>query len=157
MANIYDDIDLKFSYNGDYDLSSGDLADTSEDGLLSLRQQLHSIMASSFKDWEIYPNFGAGLNDFVGEANTRSTARTLQDRIRTSIISTGIVAEQDLQIKVTPVHIHKVLVTLLISAVATPNNNLSSNKDRMVISLVFDFVEQGIFFPEKPLKLLGGS
>lgn len=149
MANIYDDIDAKFNWNGDYDLGpDGDIADTSSDGLLSLRQDLHTICASSLRDWELYPGLGATLDDFVGEPNNRTTAEAIHDRLKISIVSAGIVQDGDLDIKIVPVHRSKVLIIIKINAAATPFNKLEVGQ-RLATALVFDYMEQGMYFLDK--------
>ena len=146
MPGVYDDFDLEFTWNGDFPISrDGDLRDTSRDGLQSLIDQLHDICASTFKDWEIYPNRGAGLDDYIGEPNTRTVGGRIHDRVRIAISSAGLVCEEDLKVRVVPVHIHKVLIILMINAAPTPNNNLREG-DLLQISFVFDSIEQEVFF-----------
>jgi hypothetical protein len=148
MANIYDEIDAQWTWNGDYSLGrDSDLADTSHDGLLSLRQELHDICASEIGDWLLYLGRGATLSDFLGEPNIRSTGDSLHDRLRSSILSAGLVVDADLQLRVVPVHRHKVLIVIQIDAVATPLNRLQD--DRLVAALLFDFMEQSTVFLDK--------
>jgi hypothetical protein len=132
-----------------------DLRDTMDDGLQSLMQEVHTICASSLKDWEIYPNKGANLSDFVGEANNRSTGDAIHDRLRLALVASGTVIEEDLQIKVIPVHIYRVLVIIKIDAVSTPLNKLTPGQGIMT-RLVFDFMEQNMFFLDKTPVLIGG-
>lgn len=150
---VYDDIDLRFNWNGDFDLGpDGDLAHTTNDRLESVRQEIHDICASALGDWEVYPNRGASLDDFVGEPNTRLVGDRIHDRLRIALTSAGVVLEDDLDIRVVPVHLYRVLIVVKINAVPTPFNNLAEEK--LIVSLVFDFLEQGITFYEKPPMLL---
>jgi len=154
---IYDDLDLAFEWNGDFNLGhSKDLKDTSRDGLDSLLQEIHTVAASALGDWEIYPKKGASLEDFIGEPNTRTTADQIHDRLRIAITSLGLVAEEDLHIRVIPVHMYRVLILIQVNATATENNSLAE-EEGLVTQLVFDFLEQGIFFLDKPAKLLANS
>lgn len=154
MPQVYDAIDLRFGWNGDYSVSpDGDLEDTSTNTLQSLIDQIHDICASALKDWEIYPARGAGLDDFHGEPNTRSTGTRIHDRLRIAIVSAGLVAENDLSIRVAPIHINKVLILISIDAVPTEANGLVAGEE-LVISLVFDSVEQETFFLDKTPNLL---
>ena len=138
---VYDDIDLDFDWNGDFKLGHDkDLADTSHDQLLSLRQQLHDICASMLNDWEVYPRRTAGLDTFIGEPNISRTADRLHDGMRIAIVSAGIVKEEDLDIRIIPVHIHKLLIMIKILATPTSNNNL--NETGLVVKLVFDFLTE---------------
>jgi hypothetical protein len=149
----YDAIDARFFWNGDYSLKDGDLADTSEDYLLSLLQEVHSVVASSLRDWENYPQYGATLDDFLGEPNIPSTASAISDRLKISLISAGIVEEQDLAIKVVPVHMNRVLIVIGIDAVSTTFNSLAQG-EKLVTSLVFDTVEQQVVFLNKVPQLI---
>lgn len=149
MAHVYDQIDVAWSWNGDISTGrDGDIADTSEDYLISLSQDLHSVAASEIGDWELYLGIGAGLDEFIGEPNTKETANLIHDRLKVSLVSLGLVAEGDLSIRVVPVHIHKLLIVVKVNAVPTPWNSLVAG-ETLTVQLVFDFLEQGITFFEK--------
>ena len=149
MPSIYDDIDLRFV--NDFLLGSdGDLKDDSEDTLLSLIDQCHDIMASALGDWELYPNRAASLDQFIGEPNNKTTGERIHDRVRIALTSSGVVSEDDLEIKVIPVHIHRVLIILSIFVIATPLNKLSRTAS-IKISYVFDSAEQQIYFLDTKL------
>jgi hypothetical protein len=149
VAHIYDNTDLTFSWNGDLALGQdGDLGDTSWDYLESLRQDIHMVTASSLQDWEVYPGLGATLADFVGEPNIKATANAIHDRLKMAITTLGVVAEEDLLIKVIPVHINKVLILIKVNAIPTPWNALA-NGEVLSTQLIFDFMEHGIMFYEK--------
>lgn len=151
---IYDDIDLKWHWNGDFDISyEGDLGDTAYDALQSILQDIHTIAASSFNDWEIYPNYGATIDDFIGEANSRRTGNAIEGRLRLSLTSAGI-ENDDLDIRVVPIHANRVLIIIKLNALATPFNRLSL-EEPLVTQLVFDSVEQNIFFLDKTPQLIG--
>ena len=152
MAGLYDNIDLWFSWNGDISLDKGDIKDTSSDYLRSLIQDIHSVSASCLNDWEVYPNLAATLDDFIGEPNSKATCNAIHDRLRTAIVSLGVVSENDLNIRVIPVHIHRVLIIIRVDCIPTPWNGLDTT-EALVTSLVFDFLEQGITFLEKVPEL----
>jgi len=155
LPNLYDDVDCVWSWNGDFDVSvEGDLADTANDTLLSLRQEIHTIAASELNDWELYPGYGATLSDFVGEPNNQETAAAIHDRLRMALVANGIALESDLKIKIIPVHRHKVLITVKVLAIPTVYNKLS--EQAYVTALIFDFMEQSVFFLDKVPNLIGG-
>lgn len=156
MPRIYDDLDLEYSWNGDFSLSGGDLADTSYDYLQSLLQDVQTVCAAELGDWETLPGLGAQLSDFVGEPNDKYTANLISDRVRVALVSAGIVAEKDLSVRVVPVHIHRVLIIVKIDAVATPYNSLDANS-ALVASFIFDFLERGISFMDQTPQLIGGG
>lgn len=146
MSGVYDALDAAWSWRGDFLPSdTNDLKDTSEDFLLSLCDQLHIVCASALKDWEIYPNRGATLDDFIGEPNTRTTGSHIHDRLRVAITSAGLVEEEDLDIKVFPVTNFKVVIVIRVSAVPTAYNKISAG-EKIQVSLVFDSSEQQVSF-----------
>lgn len=150
MAN-YDDIDLKFTYNGDYAIGhDGDLSSTEDDALQSLIQDVQSISNSDAGDWEFYPGRGATLSDFVGEPNSRTTGSAIHDRLKMALIAQGIVLNEDLDVKVVPISNTTVLIVVRIDAEPTPFNSLSEDK-LLVVQLIFDFRERGVFFFKRPL------
>lgn len=147
MAGYYDSVDLEFSWNGDFSLGSeGDLGDTRDDYLKSLLQEIHTVCASYAGEWELYPGLGASLREFIGEPNTRRIGEAIRERLRIALISAGLVAEGDLKVRVTPVHRHRVLIIVAVSVVPTSFNRLDTVTNTVSVSLVFDFIEQGIHF-----------
>ncbi len=145
---IYDAIDLEWSWNGDYNIGiDSDIADTSSDFLLSLRQDIHTICASVLGDWEIYPFMTAGLDEEIGKPNNQATANRIHDKLRVSIVSLGI-SEEDLVIRIIPVHIYRQLVVITIKATPTPWNGLGTN-ELLTVLLIYDTSEHLITFLEK--------
>ena len=146
MATSYDSNDAAWSWSGDFLLSdTSDLADTSSDSLQSLVDQISVVTSSSINDWFVYPGRGATLDDFVGEPNSRDTGDNIHDRIRLSIVSAGLVAEEDLYIRIVPVQLHKILVMIYIDAVASSTNRIGQGGP-LQISLAYDTIQQGVFF-----------
>lgn len=149
MPTNYDKVDLQWSWNGDYSPGQDhDFADTSSDKIQSLVQEIQTVVQSSLADWEEHPGLGAGLDDFIGEANTRQTAESLKTRVRDSLILFNIVRDTDLDVKVLPVGPHTVLILIRVAALATEENSLAENS--IVITTVFDYLERGVFFIENP-------
>lgn len=153
MPSYYDDLDVSFDWTGDLDLAAGDIKTTQSDSLQSLLDQIHSICASSFNDWAIYPNRGAQIDDFVGEPNTRNTAARIRERLALALVSAEVVVEDDLEIKIIPVHAHRVLVIMKIHALPTAYNNLREGQT-LQTSFVYDTVEQNMFFLDKTPNLV---
>lgn len=146
MASYYDAVDAAWSWNGDFLLGDqGDIKDTMYDTLQSIVDQVSIICSSSFGDWAIYPSRGAGIDDFVGEANNRTTANKLHDRIRISLTSMGIVNENDLKVNVIPVSMHKLLIVIYIDAISLGSNTLE-NEGPLKVALVFDTSQRQVFF-----------
>ena len=96
MPRNYDAIDLQWGYTGDSLLGlDGDFADTQRDQILSLVQQIQTVVASEFQDWEEHPQRAAGLDEFVGEANRRETANEVQARIRSALVVNDVINDED--------------------------------------------------------------
>jgi len=153
MASNYDNTDLYWSWNGDYAFAAGDLKDTSTDALRSLMQDIHTVCASSMRDWENYPGLGATIDDFLGEPNNASTAARVSDRLKISLVAAGVANSNDLHIKIVPVHMNKVLIVIGIDAIATAFNTLSPD-DKLVVTFVFDSVEQQMTFLDQTPQLI---
>jgi len=153
MSNYYDNIDFKWTGSGDFAIEQGDIADTQEDTLLSLKQEIQTICKSSLGEWELWPGIGAGLADFIGEANIKATADLIHDRVRISIISQDVVNEEDLTVNVIPTHKYEVLIIIRVQATPTPYNNLGQG-NVLVVSAIYDYLEQGINFLYKTPELL---
>lgn len=145
MASNLDSRDIQFSWNGDILLEAGDIKTTQSDGLQSLEDQIRIVVSSSLGDWEIYPGKGAGLDDYVGYPNTKNTGEAIHDRVRLAIVSAGLVYEEDLEIKVIPVHIHRVLIVVRVNALPSVTNRLSTG-EVLQTAMVFDTSEREVFF-----------
>jgi len=148
VAGNYDEIDIQFAWNGDILLDRGDIKTTQEDGLQSLEDQIRIIVSSSLGDWEIYPGKGAGIDDYVGYPNTKSTGDAIHDRVRLAIVSAGLVKEEDLEIKIIPVHIHRILIVVRINALPSAVNRLSTG-EVLQTAMIFDTSERQVFFLDK--------
>ena len=149
MPSNYDKTDLAWTWCGDYLPSKdGDFADTFDDKIQSLVQEIQTVVQSSLLDWEEHPGLGSGLDEFIGEPNTKVTANRLRTRVRDSLILFNVVRDSDLDIKVIPVGIHAVLLLIKVAALATSENSLAENI--ITVSVVFDYLEKGIFFIESP-------
>lgn len=153
MPANYDDIDLRFAWNGDFLLGEGDLRDNGENALLSTLDQVHDICASVSGDWAIYPNKAANLDSHLGESNTKERASRIRRDIALALVSASIVLEEDLRIDVVPVHVNKVLIIIHIDAIATPYNALSEGQ-QLQVALVYDSFEQQLFFLDKIPQLM---
>lgn len=148
MASNLDSIDIQLAWNGDILLDKGDIKTTQFDGLQSLEDQIRIVVSSSLGDWEIYPGKGAGIDDYVGEPNTRSTGDAIHDRVRLAIVSAGLVYEEDLEVKIIPVHIHRVLIVVRVNALPSAVNRLGTG-EVLQTAMIFDTSERQVFFLDK--------
>lgn len=154
MPKNYDDIDLDMSWDGDLIKDdSGDLKDTSDDFLLSFKNQIFKRIKSDLKDWRDDPEIGAGLGDFIGEPNTAENGRLMEQRVRASLLD--IVQPSDLEVRVIPIGIHRVLINLRVQVLATPENELRAG-EQITVSFIYDYFERGVFVPLDELNKMGG-
>lgn len=154
MARNYDSVDLDWTIDGDYMVDqTGDLKDTSEDLLLSFKNEVFTVIKSNLKDWREDLAVGSDLDEFVGEPNTQDVARFLEERVKSSLLL--IASESDISIRVVPVGPYRVLITLSIQVLATPQNGLHVG-DEVHVSLLFDYFERGVFVPLDDLNKFGG-
>lgn len=152
MPSNLDNLDVWWNWDGDYEVGlDHDLKDTIADGLQSLIQEIQTVVKSESQDWELWPNLGANLDDFVGRPNNKITAEAIHDRIKMSIVSLGLVPENDLSVRIVPVHMNEVLIIINIAALPSPYNTLSELG--MTITFVYDYMEKGIFFLSKTPSL----
>ena len=145
MARNYDSIDWDFTWDGDLARdSSGDILDTSTDMLLSLRNEIFTIVKSDLGDWREESSVGSDLGDFVGESNTKDTAIAIQERVSNSL--TIICSSNDINVRVIPTGTHKVLINIQVQVLATQQNGLKSG-DTLLVSFLYDYFERGTFVP----------
>jgi hypothetical protein len=143
---LYDSVDAYWTWDGDYAIgNNGDLKDTEEDLLLSLEQEIATVVKSELLDWELDPIVGATLSDFVGEPNTRENGRLIEDRIRFKLVDVGIVAPEDLTVRVVPTGVHELLIMINVLTLATEGNRLTT-ADSVSVNISYDTMENGLFF-----------
>ena len=148
MASVYDKIDAKFSFNGDFIPGrDGDIGDTSSDQIQSLIQEIQSVVNSSLGDWLEHPSYGAGLDDFIGEANTKDTSEQIKIRIFDSLVANNVVKKEDLSVVTIPVGPNSIMAIVRVRAQSTPNNSLE--QALIAVSMVFDYNEKGVLFLEE--------
>lgn len=145
MAN-YDSIDLDWSWDGDFAIDvTGDLKDTSSDFLLSLVNEIATVMKSETLDWEKDVTLGTNLSDFQGQPNTATIGGAIEDRVKAALVNQNIVQPGDITVKVIPVHVNQVLIMIRVAAEATPRNGLTPGEP-IKVNLVYDTSENSVFF-----------
>jgi signal transduction histidine kinase len=141
----YDSQDLAFSWSGDLGIGlDGDLMDTSDNALTSLVNDIRDITKSEFGDWKKDQMLGANLSDFIGEANNRTNGAAIEDRVKSRLVSSGLVKSQDVTVRVTPIHINQVMINISVNVLATSLNGLTPGQP-IVVSMVYNTTENGIF------------
>ena len=95
--------DLKWSNEGDFIVENGDLADTKNIEGLAFLQEVSDRVKSSFADWQLMPEKGANLDEFIGMINSSSTQKAIEDAISFSFTKDNFLDRQDFQIAAIPV------------------------------------------------------
>lgn len=145
MSN-YDSVDLDWTWNGDFLIGQdGDFADTSDDYLRSLVNEIQTIVKSDYGDWLKQPALGAGLSEFKGEPNSRETGKAIENRLISKLTSSNLLRKNDIQVRVTPVHVNQVLIIIRVQADASPGNSLTLGQP-IVVNALYDSSENDIFF-----------
>lgn len=143
--SLYDSIDLLWTWDGDFATGDdGDIKDTKEDALLSLRQEIATVVKSEIGDWESDPAIGATLSDFLGEPNSRENGEAIESRISIKLVETGVVQREDVDVKVTPVSVHQVMIMINVVVVGTTANKMTANT--VSVNLLYDTMENNLFF-----------
>ena len=137
MPKVYDKTDLYWTFDGDILIDpEGDLCDTAEDPLRSLVQEVRTRIMGDLKEWELYPEIGAGLADLIGEANNKLTAETGKARIIAALTRDGFVASSDIGIKYIPTGPYSILYKLVIAVMPTDTNYQT---EYVEIKILFDY------------------
>lgn len=143
MASIYDSVDLDFSWDGDFIVDDrGDLKDSSDDLLRSIKTEILTVVKSALGDWREDTSVGAGLDDFVGEQNSRETAEGIKLRLTSSLSS--IVNTSDLTLRMVPVNVYKILILMTLEVLPTVENRLQAGAT-ISATFLYDYVENGIY------------
>ena len=92
MPRNYDSLDLWFTDEADLDISGdGDIRDTSSDPLRSIVQEVRTRLKSELNYWLTDPQIGANLSQFLGEPNTKELAIDIEEQIKLSLTSDGLI------------------------------------------------------------------
>ena len=143
---LYDSIDLDWTWDGDFiEGEDGDIKDTAEDYITSLHNEIRTVIRSEYSDWQAHPVLGCNLSDFRGEANTRKTAEAIKARIISRLVAAGAVRQEDVFVRVIPVHAHQVLIIIRINTTPTVNNSLEPGEPT-VVAFTYDSLEDSVFF-----------
>lgn len=133
MARTYDSIDLWWTDEADFHLSGeGDIDDTSSDLLRSVEQEMRSRIRSSPGDWLVDVELGAGLDDYVGEVNSKALAREIRLQIINALTQGGLVSAADLSVRAMPIDAHTIVFRLGLKA------NSVTDRSEVAVQLLYD-------------------
>ena len=143
MPLVYDNVDLVWIFRDDFALGhDGDIADTTYDPLRSLYQEIRTRLKADLGDWILNKEIGAGMSDYVGEPNNKSTAEALKTRIIGSLTKFGLIASRDLKVSYIPIDIDKIMFRISIAVAATAANKSSTE---LLISTIYNYSENNVY------------
>ena len=143
--SLYDSTDLFWTWDGDFATGDdGDIKDTSSDALLSLRQEIATIVKSEIGEWEADPTLGATLSDFLGEPNNRANGEAIESRIAIKLVEASIVQREDIDVKATPVSVHQLMIMINVLVIGTVSNKMQAST--VSVNLLYDTMENNLFF-----------
>jgi hypothetical protein len=159
MPALSDSVDLMWNDQGDLMKDpGGDLQSTEADTLIPLRADVRAILNSSYGDFEKNPYFSASLEEFIGMPNNRDTAKSIEDRVKSILVTNRIAIQQDITVRVVPVSYDEVIVLIGVQALPTVYNGLQDN-EKVVLSFSFNmksgyttFVEDKTSMNMKPRR-----
>ena len=142
MPKIQDNIDLAWTYDGDYVVGlDGDMEDTSNDALRSFIQEVQSRLRSGIRDWEDFPHIGADVDASRGEPNRRRTANAIRTRMLNALTQDAFMDAEDVEIRFIPVGHQHLMYYVKVRFVPTPENE---NRNEVNLNILYDTAEDGI-------------
>jgi hypothetical protein len=99
---IYTYVDIAVSASGDMALGQNrDFQLTEASGVL--KQDIAFRLRTNPGEFYVHQDVGAGLDELIGEPNTRENAKIGEEKIYHSLISDGFIQSRDLYVKGVPV------------------------------------------------------
>ena len=126
--------DLSYSSNGDFFLSekTGDLRRENTRSHNVTKQIVIKRLEASRGDWRFLRDYGANLNDFIGQPNTAATGELIKANIVNILSYDGLINPGAIMVDVAPVGPRTVLILLKISAPSI------TEKKPLVITFTYD-------------------
>jgi len=143
MPAIYDNTDLLWTRRGDVVLGhDGDLADTYNDPLRSVVQEMRSRVEADFGDWYFHEDIAAALNRFVGEPNNKLTAENIKISVVAAITKYGLVRTSDVKVRYLPIDSDKLMIRIRLLVAPTARNVASQEVN---IQLLYSYSENNVY------------
>ena len=111
---IYNDVDIAVSPNGDLVISStGDLQMALPSGVL--KQDIAFRVRTDPTDFIPHPELGAGLDDLIGEPNSRANAKIGESKIINSLTYDTRISNSDLYVRGVPISLDAVVYYIFVN------------------------------------------
>ena len=124
--------DFRWTSEGDFalDTISGDFLSTKNEAYQGLIQKVLTRIGANRGDWAQQATVGANLEDFRGEPSNPEVAQQIIERIRTELVGTGVLTEQELELDAVPAGDNRVIIVLFITPAGSSRSiALSFNYD----------------------------
>lgn len=110
----YNDVDLYVTPSGDINIGSNkDLSLTYGSGVL--KQDISFRLRTNPGEFIPHEDLGAGLDEIIGEPNTRETCRTGELKIIRSLINDGMVSNLDLYTRGVPISMDSIVYYVFVN------------------------------------------
>jgi len=143
---MYQNNDIDWTWDGDFVVgNNGDFLATQPDPFKSLRTEIATIVRSEMGDWSEHPKLGAGLSAFIGKPNSKEIGLKIEQTVRSALVQNMNVKLQDLDVSVTPITIHTVLLTITVRVETVPSSEYAKD-GTIIIALSYDTLEDTVIF-----------
>lgn len=103
MPRLHEINDLYFTEAGDFFVSAqGDLLDTKYDSYRGMIQRIDTRIKSAKNSWDLQPNIGASLTDFLGKRSSSELGRTIKQRLYNELYQDDLLRSGELTVDVFP-------------------------------------------------------
>jgi hypothetical protein len=114
---IYNNYDIAVSASGDMVIGGNrDFVLTPGSGVL--KQDIAFRLRTNPGEFYVHQDVGAGLDDLIGEPNTRETAKIGESKIAHSLVYDGFIRNNDLYIKGVPITYESVYYYVFVNSSA---------------------------------------
>jgi len=116
---VQDRLDLVFTKNGDYSLSSigNDFRDTSFAAFESVKQEVRTRVCSITKDWVFYPTITANLDLVIGKPNNKETGLFIEGEVRRALSHDSFISAKDLKVRAFPLSNETIGIMVMLTVI----------------------------------------
>lgn len=107
--------EFKQSFLGDAVLDPGGNIEVTADKIVAAKQVIVNLLKASYNEWG-YGLWGANLDEFIGQHNSRETASNMEERIRTVIGRQDIIPIALVDIRILPITDSSVSIFISVGA-----------------------------------------
>lgn len=111
---VYNEIDIAVTASGDLCLASNrDFSLTHGSGVL--KQDIAFRLRTNPGEFAPHLDFGAGMDELIGEPNTRETAKIGESKIAHSLVYDGFIANYDLYVRAVPISLESIVYYVFVN------------------------------------------